>query len=157
MRTEVAWYPRPDSLLSPILVVLVLMVGFRWGGATAGRAGWFTALVVTLLFFGPTPELIAYSQVKAVLLTLYVLYIVWMPLLLFNVVNETGAIEAIGAGIAPLAGDRVMQVLFLERILSDFGDCGLLYRGIGWSGGGAKTDPCPRRRHHLCCRPGTPG
>ena len=62
--------------LSPIVAVLVLMVGFRWGGARAGPVGWFTALLVALLLFGATPELIAYSQLKAVLLTLYVFYII---------------------------------------------------------------------------------
>jgi len=96
------------------------MVGFRWGGNRAGPAGWFTALLVALLFFGATPELIAYSQLKAALLTFYVLYIIWMALVLFNVVNEAGAIEVIGAGIVHLTGDRVMQLLFLGWIFNAF-------------------------------------
>lgn len=71
-------------------------------------------------FFGATPELIAHAQLKAVLLTLYVLYIVWMALLLYNVVNEGGAIEVIGAGIARLTGDRVMQLLLLGWVFNAF-------------------------------------
>jgi lactate permease len=106
--------------LSPILVVLVLMVGFRWGGARAGPVGWFVALFVGLLFFGVTPELVAHSQLKAVLLTLYVLYIIWMALLLFNAVNDAGAIEVVGAGIARLTSDKVMQLLFLGWIFNAF-------------------------------------
>jgi lactate permease len=114
--TQMTWL----LALSPIVAVLVLMVGFRWGGARAGPVGWFTALLVALLLFGATPELIAYSQLKAVLLTLYVLYIIWMALLLFNVVNEAGAIEVIGAGIARLTSDRVMQLLLLGWIFNAF-------------------------------------
>ena len=106
--------------LSPILTVLVLMVGFRWGGARAGPMGWLVALFVALVVFGATPELLAYSQLKAVLLTLYVLYIIWMALILFNVVNEAGAIEVIGAGIARLTSDRVIQLLFLGWIFNAF-------------------------------------
>jgi len=106
--------------LSPILVILVLMVGFRWGGARAGPVGWLTALVVSYVFFGATPELIAYAQLKGVLLTLYVLYIIWMALLLFNVVNEAGAVGVVGAGIARLTSDRVIQLLILGWAFNAF-------------------------------------
>ena len=106
--------------LSPIIVVLVLMVGFRWGGARAGPVGWLIALIASTLFFGATPEVLAYSQVRGVLLTLYVLYIIWMALVLFNVVREAGAISAIGRGITRLTGDRVLQLLILAWVFSAF-------------------------------------
>ena len=77
--------------LTPVLVVLFLMIRLRWGGASAGAAAWFTSLAISLLFFGADLRLIAFAQTKGVLLALFVLYIVWMALLLYNVVNETGA------------------------------------------------------------------
>ena len=106
--------------LSPIIVVLVLMVGFRWGGSRAGPVGWLVALVVGVVFFGATPELLFYSQIKGILLSLYVLYIVWMALVLYNVVNEAGAIAVIGKGIARLTADRTMQLLILGWAFSSF-------------------------------------
>ena len=106
--------------LSPIIVVLILMIGFRWGGSKAGPVGWFTAIVVSLAFFGATPELLAYSQLKGLLLTIYVLYIIWMALVLYNVVNEAGAIAVIGRAIFRLTGDRVMQLLILSWVFSAF-------------------------------------
>jgi lactate permease len=105
---------------APIAVVLVLMVGFRAGGARAGPAGWFIALAIGMLVFGGGPELIAYSQLKAVLLTLYVLYIIWMALVLYRVVEASGAIEVIGAGIVRLTADRVLQLLLLAWAFSAF-------------------------------------
>jgi len=105
---------------SPILAVLVLMVGFRWGGSRAGAVGWLVALAVSVLFFGATPELLAVSQGKAVLLTLYVLYIIWMALVLYNVVREAGAIEVISGGIVRLTADRVLQLLILSWVFSAF-------------------------------------
>jgi hypothetical protein len=63
---------------APIAVVLVLMVFFRWGGSRAGPAGWLAALITGSLVFEGGPRLLAYSQLEAVLLTLYVLYIIWM-------------------------------------------------------------------------------
>ena len=106
--------------LSPIVVVLVLMIGFRWGGAKAGPAGWLVALAVSVLFFGAGPALLAYSQMRALLLTLYVLYIVWMALLLYNVAVEAGAIATIGAGIVRLTVDRTLQLLLLAWVFSSF-------------------------------------
>ena len=70
--------------LSPIAAVLVLMVGFRWGGAKAGAVGWLVALAVSLLYFGADTTLLAYAQPRGVLLTLFVLYIIWMALILFT-------------------------------------------------------------------------
>ena len=104
----------------PIIVVLVLMVGFRWGGAKAGPAGWLVALAVSLLVFGANPSLLAYSQMKALLLTLFVLYIIWTALVLYNVVNEAGAIETISRGIVSLTRDRMLQLLVLSWVFGSF-------------------------------------
>jgi lactate permease len=104
----------------PIFVVLILMVGFRWGGAKAGPAGWLSALVVAVLFFGAGIDVITVSQAKAVLLALYVLYIIWMALILYNIVDEAGSIKVIGEGIVRLTGDRVLQLLILGWVFSAF-------------------------------------
>ena len=80
-------------------------------GSRAGAAGWFVALITAALIFGAHPKLIAYSQMKGVLLSLNVLYIIWTALLLFNIVNETGAIKAIGIGIQRFSGDKSIQIV----------------------------------------------
>jgi hypothetical protein len=59
------------------------MVVFRWGGAKTGTTGWLTALIIGMVVCQGSPELIAYSQLEAVLLSLYVLYIIWMALVFF--------------------------------------------------------------------------
>jgi len=105
---------------SPISVILFLMVGLRWGAARAGPAGWLTAFIVGFLFLGATPELLAYSQLRGVLLSLFVLYIIWMALLLYNVVNEAGAIDVISEGISRLTGDKTLQLLILGWVFSAF-------------------------------------
>jgi lactate permease len=105
---------------SPIAVVLILMIGFKWGGGRAGAAGWFTALIVSVAFFGADAPLLAYAQTKGILLSLYVLYIVWMALVLYNVVQDTGAIETIGKGIQRLTPNRAMQLLILGWVFSSF-------------------------------------
>ncbi len=105
---------------SPIAVVLILMIGFHWGGGRAGAAGWFAALIVAVLFFGADARLLAFAQMKGVLLSLYVLYIIWMALVLYNVVDETGAIEVIGTGIKQLTADKPFQLLILGWVFASF-------------------------------------
>jgi len=104
----------------PIAVVLVLMVGLRWGGKEAGPVGWVVAMVVAWLAFGAGPELLLLSQLRGYLLTLYVLYIIWMALVLYRVVDEAGAIAVIGRGIARLTAEPTMQLLLLAWAFSAF-------------------------------------
>jgi lactate permease len=105
---------------SPIAAVLVLMVGFRWGGKKAGPVGWVVAMGVAWLFFGAGPEVLLTSQLRGILLSLYVLYIIWMALVLYRVVDEAGAITIIGQGIARLTAEPTMQLLLLAWAFSAF-------------------------------------
>ncbi len=77
-------------------------------------------MLVAWLFFGAGPDVLLYSQVRGILLTLYVLYIIWMALVLYRVVDEAGAIEVIGQGIARLTAEPTMQLLLLAWAFSSF-------------------------------------
>lgn len=105
---------------SPIFTVLVLMIFKNWSGSRAGAAGWFVALIAATLVFGAHPKLLAYSQMKGVLLSLNVLYIIWAALLLYNIVNETGAIKAISIGIERFSGDKSIQILIFGWLFASF-------------------------------------
>ncbi len=50
--------------LAPVLVVVVLMLAFRWGGSKAGGMGWFVSILVAVGVFGARFELLAVAQVK---------------------------------------------------------------------------------------------
>jgi lactate permease len=93
---------------------------FRWGGAKAGPAGWFAAMLIGWLVFKGDAFTLAYSQLEAVLLAVYVLYIIWLALLLFRVVERAGSIKVVGKGIVQLTGDRLLQLLILAWVFSAF-------------------------------------
>jgi lactate permease len=106
--------------LSPIAAVLALMVGFRWGSDRAGAVGWIVALLAAWLGFRAGPQVLLFSQLRGLLLSLYVLYIIWMALLLYRVVAEAGAIAVIGQGIVRLTAQPTMQLLLLAWAFASF-------------------------------------
>lgn len=105
---------------SPLIVVLYLMIGRNWRGAKAGPAGWLTAVVVSVLVFGAGPRLLLVSFGRSLLLAFFVLYIIWMALLLYHVVNDAGAISVIGRELPGLAHDRPSQALLLGWTFGSF-------------------------------------
>ena len=105
---------------APLLLVLYLMVGRRWGGVKAGPAGWLLAMLIALLAFGAGPVLLVVAFGRGLLLALFVLYIIWMALLFYHVVNDAGAIAAIGTTLPTLANGRVEQALLLAWVFGSF-------------------------------------
>ena len=105
---------------TPILVILFLMIRFQWGAAKAGPAGWLVAVVVAAGRFGAGIDLLALTQVKALLLTLDVLLIIWAAFLLYRVADEAGAIGIIGEALPQLTADRGMQALLIGWALASF-------------------------------------
>jgi lactate permease len=105
---------------TPILVILFLMIRFQWGAAKAGPAGWLVAVVVAAGRFGAGIDLLALAQVKALLLSLDVLLIVWAAFLLYRVTDEAGAIDIIGKTLPRLTADRGMQALLIGWAFASF-------------------------------------
>ncbi len=104
----------------PILVILVLMIGFRWGAARAGAAGYLTAFLVAVIFFGAGADVLAFAHAKAFLLSMDVLLIIWAAFLLYRVAEEAGAIKTIGRLLPSLTRDRGMQALLIGWVFASF-------------------------------------
>jgi lactate permease len=104
----------------PILVILVLMIGFRWGAARAGAAGYLAAFFIAVVFFGAGPDALAYAHAKAILLALDVLFIIWAAFLMYRVAEEASAIKTIGRLLPALTSDRGMQALLIGWVFASF-------------------------------------
>lgn len=101
----------------PVLVLLGLMVGPRWGVQKAGPAAWLAA-VAAALAFGLTPMVWWVSQVRGLLLSLYVLAVLWPALLLYNVIDRSGGIRALAEGLERIVGDRGLLLVLLAWAFS---------------------------------------
>jgi lactate permease len=104
----------------PLLVVLFLMIGRGWGGSKAGPAGWLTSVLVSVIVFGANIQMIMVATGRSLLLAFFVLYIIWMALLLYHVVDEAGAIQVIGQELPALARDKPSQALLLGWVFGSF-------------------------------------
>lgn len=104
----------------PITIILILMVGLRWSAARAGAAGYLSALIIAMLFYGAGVELIAYSHTRAFFLALDVLMIIWAAFLLYRIADEAGAIRTIGQALPYLTPDKGMQALVIGWVFATF-------------------------------------
>ena len=113
----------------PILLVLLLMLVFRWGSAQAGLAGWCCEILVALLAFGLNWQVFWVSQVKGLLLTLNVLVILWPATFLYNAVDQIGGIQAIAHALETMVRQKgwllILQAWMLSTILESITGFGL--------------------------------
>jgi lactate permease len=104
----------------PIVVILVVMLLLRRSAAVAGALGWITAALVAALGFGAGWEVLFYAQLKGLLTSTYVIYIIWGALLFYRVTSEAGVVRTLGTGLARLTTDRGEQALLLGWVFSSF-------------------------------------
>lgn len=106
--------------LLPLLILLVLMLTFRWSSPRAGLAAWFAALAIGALAFGLNPPVFWVSQAKGLLLSLYVLAIFWPALFLYHLIEQAGGIRAISTLLESGVGERGLLALVLAWAFSGF-------------------------------------
>jgi lactate permease len=102
----------------PILVVLGLMIRLSWGAHKAGPAGWLAGLAVGAVWFGLTPLLLWVSQAKGLLLSLFVLAVMWPALLLYHWIDRNHGIKALARLLEQAIANRGMCLLLLAWALS---------------------------------------
>lgn len=102
----------------PILVVLGLMIGVRWGGQQAGPVGWLAGLVIAFAYFGLTPQALWVSQLKGLYLSFTVLLILWPAMFLYHLVDGFGGIMAIASYLKRLVADQGLLLIMLTWAFS---------------------------------------
>lgn len=110
----------PIFAVFPLVLILVLMAGLRWGAAKAGVAGWLAALLIAWLRFGAGLGVLLVAQARSLLLSFDVLMIMWGAFLLYKVTDTAGAITIIGRAIPRLTDDRGVQALLVGWVFPSF-------------------------------------
>lgn len=106
--------------LLPIIVLLVLLVLLRWTAPQAGPVGMFTAAAIALFVFQTPLDTLAVGGAKGVWDAVFILYVVWPALLLYQVTDQAGGYEALRQGITRFSRNELFIVLALGWVFSSF-------------------------------------
>lgn len=116
----------PVTLLSwaaaflPILVLLVLLVWLKLPSAVAAPPALAGAVLVAVLLFRTDARTIAVAAGKGIWDAIFVLYVIWPALILYNVVHEAGAFRTIERGLRNAMPDRLLVVYAFANVLTPF-------------------------------------
>jgi lactate permease len=106
--------------LSPIIVLLVLLVGLRWKAPEAGPIGMFGAALIAYFAFQAPLDTLAVAGAKGVWDAIFILFVVWPALLLYRVTERAGAFVALRHGIEKFSNNQLFLVLAFGWVFASF-------------------------------------
>ena len=104
----------------PIVALLVFLVPLRWRAPEAGPVAMFTAAIVALLAFRTPWDTLAVASAKGVWDAVFILYVIWPALLLYQITKQAGAYDALRQGIAKFSRNDLFIVLALCWVFASF-------------------------------------
>lgn len=106
--------------LLPILILLALLVWRKWSTSAAAPIALALAVLVAVLIFRTSMHTLAIAAGKGIWDAIFILYVIWPALILYNVSNEAGSFDAIQRGLRRLMPDRLLVVLAFSWVLAPF-------------------------------------
>ncbi|MBA2881660.1 lactate permease [Desulfosalsimonas propionicica] len=104
----------------PILVALVLMVGFRWPATRAMPLAWLVAAAAGVFVWKMDVVVVAASTLQGFASAVTVLLIVFGALMILYTLSESGGMETINHGFHGISRDRRVQVIIIAFIFEAF-------------------------------------
>ncbi|MGC9395436.1 MAG: L-lactate permease [Anaerolineae bacterium] len=111
-----------DTLFAalPLVLIVILMIGFHWSGAKAGAAGWIAALIIAALRFSANAEFLFWAQIDGLFRAAQVLYVIWGALFFFRITEANGALQSMATMLRQISPDRTLQVLIMAWAFTSF-------------------------------------
>ena len=104
----------------PIIVLLIFLVPLKWRAPEAGPMAMFTAAIVALAAFQTPWKTLAVAGGKGVWDAIFILYVIWPALLLYQVTKQAGAYDALRQGISRFSRNELFIILALSWVFSSF-------------------------------------
>lgn len=106
--------------LLPILVVAILLVGFRLPAKTSMPIGFLLTAAVAFFAWDFSFASILASSIQGLFITFDILYIIFGAILLLTLLNYSGAIKVIRQGFSGISLDRRVQVVIIVWLFGSF-------------------------------------
>lgn len=104
----------------PIVVLLVLMIGFKWGATEAAPVGLLITVFTGIFLYKADIMLIASESAKGIWNALIILLIVWTAILMYQVGDEAKAFLVIRNDMRKLLPNELLLVLAMGWIFESF-------------------------------------
>ncbi|MEX2639907.1 MAG: L-lactate permease [Balneolales bacterium] len=104
----------------PILVLLVLLIGLRWKAPEAGSVGMFIAAAIAIFIYQAPAETVAVAGGKGVWDAIFILFVVWPALWLYQITERAGAFDALRKGIERFSSNELFLVLAFGWVFASF-------------------------------------
>lgn len=106
--------------LVPLAALLILLVGLRWTAAQAGALGFFIAAIIALFVFQAGFQTVAVATAKGIWDAIFILYVVWPALLLYEVTDKAGAFSVMRTKLEQYTKSRLLLVLAIGWVFASF-------------------------------------
>ena len=106
--------------LAPILVVGILLAGFRWPAKYAMPVGYIATVIVALVVWKMDSRGVIAASIEGVIIAATLLYIVFGALLLLSTLTVGGAMSRIRAGFNNISPDRRIQAVIIGWLFGSF-------------------------------------
>jgi lactate permease len=103
-----------------IVALLVFLVPLRWRAPEAAPVAMFTAAIVALVAFRTPWQTLAVAGAKGVWDAIFILYVIWPALLLYQITKQAGAYDALRQGIAKFSRNDLFIILALAWVFASF-------------------------------------
>jgi lactate permease len=104
----------------PIFALLIVLVPLKWRAPEAGPMAMFTAAIVALLAFRTPWDTLAVASAKGVWDAVFILYVIWPALLLYQITKQAGAYDALRQGISKFSRNDLFIILALAWVFASF-------------------------------------
>lgn len=106
--------------LAPILVVGILLAGFRWPAKFAMPLGFVAAVIVALAVWRMDVRGVIAASLEGIVIAATLLFIVFGALLLLSTLTVGGAMTTIRAGFNNISPDRRIQAVIIGWLFGSF-------------------------------------
>ena len=103
-----------------IIALLIFLVPLGWRAPEAGPMAMFTAGLVALFAFRTPLDTLAVASAKGVWDAIFILYVMWPALFLYQITKQAGAYDALRQGIAHFSRNELFIILALSWVFSSF-------------------------------------
>ena len=112
----------PSLLLAmtPVLILLVAILGFGWSVSKAAPLGMAAAFLIAACFFKSKPSALLVETGKGIWSAATILLVVWPALLSYELSCQVNGFQAICRGIQGMTQNELLQILILGWIFPSF-------------------------------------